>query len=156
MEIRDLSDAPEFFALVADRIWNAWWRPGGAALPDVEEALRAVVSAGLFPFTLVASEQGRFAGTVTAIERDIPARPDIGPCIAALWVEPEARGQKTGRLMTKLAMERLRLAGYRSAYLGARPALRSYYVAGGWTLCEEQVGSDGLDLFHIGLECAGD
>jgi len=137
---------------VADRIWDAWWRPDGLTLDDVRKALGEVVAASGFPFTLVAVEGGRFLGTVTAIMSDVEGRPDIGPCIAALWVEPEARGSGVGREMTRLALARLRGVGFNVAYLSARERMRAYYLAGGWQLAEQQVGRDSLDIFHTALE----
>jgi hypothetical protein len=97
MIIEDLRQHLVFRPLVADRIWRAWWEPSGATLADVEDALGAVIAAESFPFTLVALCGDRFVGTVTAIQSDIAARPDLGPCIAALWVEPEMRGRNAGQ-----------------------------------------------------------
>ncbi|HTM79242.1 MAG TPA: GNAT family N-acetyltransferase, partial [Devosia sp.] len=87
MSIVNLRDVPHMRAVVADRIWRAWWQPDGAALADVEQALGAVLDAHGFPFNLVATEDDKFLGTVTAIASDLAARPDLSPWIAALWVE---------------------------------------------------------------------
>ncbi len=147
VEILDLREKPQFFDGVADRIWNAWWRQSGASLNDVETALSAVVSSVGFPFTLIAVEGDDFAGTVTCIETDISARPQLGPCVAALWVEPARRGCGLGNRLVEAALERLVAAGFEDAYLAARRPLRSYYRGLGWHLVEEEVGDDSLDIF---------
>ncbi|WP_332685844.1 GNAT family N-acetyltransferase [Devosia sp.] len=148
IDIHDLRQAPEYWATVADRIWKAWWRPYGAALTDVEVALADVARAANFPsFTLVAVGAGKFVGTVTALEDDIESRPDLGPCIAALWVESADRGHGIGASLVRAACDRLADAGFRRVYLGAKPPLRSYYSGHGWTLLESGVGGDDLDVF---------
>lgn len=146
--VLDLRQVPEYWATVADRIWNAWWRPYGAVLADVEVAL-AEVAAGIdFPsFTLVAVDDGTFVGTVTVIKDDIEARPDLRPCIAALWVDPASRGQGVGARLVKAACARLSRAGFPRVYLGAKPPLRRYYSSHGWTLLESGIGADNLDVF---------
>lgn len=151
MEIVDLKERPQYFDVVADRIWNAWWRPGGAVLGDVEGALSAVIASTGFPFTLIGVEGEDFAGTVTCIAIDIAARPHLGPCVAALWVEPDRRGCNLGTRLVELARQRLVAAGFEDAYLSARRPLRSYYRGQGWELIEEDVGSDALDIFKRAL-----
>jgi predicted N-acetyltransferase YhbS len=146
--IHDLRQVPEHWATVVDRIWQAWWRPYGAPLADVEAALAEVAAAADFPsFTLVAVDAGRFAGTVTVIKEDIDARPQLRPCIAALWVDPSSRGQGVAQRLLNTACARLARAGCSRVYLGARPPLRRYYSGHGWTLHESGVGSDRLDVF---------
>ena len=69
--VRDLRVTPEHRATVADRLWRAWWEPYGETLSDVESALSDVLAAETFPFTLVATRDGQFIGTVTGIQSDI-------------------------------------------------------------------------------------
>jgi predicted N-acetyltransferase YhbS len=148
IDILDLRQVPQYWATVVDRIWQAWWRPYGAVLGDVELALTEVAAAADFPsFTLVAVDAGRFIGTVTVIKDDIEARPDLRPCIAALWVDPAGRGQGVGLRLVRAACDRLARSGYPRVYLGAKLPLRSYYSAHGWTLLESGVGTDNLDVF---------
>ena len=151
MIIDDLRQQLAFRPIVAERIWRAWWEPYGATLADVESALDDVLRAQDFPFTLVARADGRFMGTVTAIQSDIAPRPDLGPCIAALWVEPEARGQGVARDLVNAALRRLGEAGHTAAYLAAKPHLHGYYAQRGWTVVERAVGDDRLDVFSRAL-----
>lgn len=152
MTLDDLRDIPSLRETVADRIWNAWWRPYGHALSAVEMALDDAMAAKDYPsFTLVAHEQGAFLGTVTVIADDIDARPQLGPCIAALWVDEGARGRGIAQALMAAACLRLSNTGFAVAYLSARRHLRDYYSPRGWTLLESDVGDDSLDVFSRAL-----
>lgn len=147
MNILDLRDAPEHTAHVADRLWRTWWGPAGAALEEVEAALAEVLAANEFPFTLISVTDGDFSGTVTAVASDFDERPNLGPWIAALWVEPDYRGRGLADALVMAALERLAQLGYGTVYLCAKPPLRDYYCKRGWQLLEQEVGADGLDVF---------
>lgn len=152
VRIHHLGVVPEFRSIVADRVWNAWWRPSNQPLAAVEAALDAVLACVDFPsFTLVAVREGTFCGTVTVIERDIEARPDLCPCIAALWVEDAFRGRGIGRSLIDAACQRLARSGFERAWLGARPKMRGYYAGLGWTLADTGVGEGALDVFSRAL-----
>lgn len=148
LRICNLKDEISYRDTVIDRIWNAFWRPYGAERVAVERALDDVLAADGFPFTLVALDNGNFAGTVTSIEHDVSGRPDLFPCVAALWVEPSFRGKRLGHRLVDAALIRLAEAGRGSAYLPAKQPLRRYYLDMGWTLVEETVGPDLLDIFQ--------
>lgn len=149
MTIVDLRHAPQHFDAVADRIWRAWWEPNGAALADVEGALRGSLGPTGFPFSLIAVVDGVFAGTASAIASDLEARPDLGPWVAALWVEPAFRGQGIGEALMAEAVAQLRRQGFDKIYLCARAPLRQYYLARGAMLVEQGVGADQLDVFVL-------
>jgi predicted N-acetyltransferase YhbS len=143
----DLRHAPEHFNTVADRIWREWWQPDGKSLADVEAALTEIVSAASFPFTLVAVDGGQFLGTVTSIAADIPARPELGPCLAALWVEPEARGRGIGEALADRLMERLAELGEEYVFLSAKPRMRAYYLLQGWAMIESDIDLEHQDVY---------
>jgi len=149
VELHDLKNRPEHIATVADRIWRAGCAPGGATLAMVEEAMATMGKADGFPFTLVALDGDVFLGTISGIQSDIVARPDLGPCIADFWVEASARAKGVGGTLLDKARERIGDAGFDHAYLAAVHTLRPYYKRQGWTLTEQNVGKDGLDIFKI-------
>jgi GNAT superfamily N-acetyltransferase len=146
-EIVDLRDARRFADVVADRIWSAWWAPSVAALEDVKVALGECLAPDDMPFTLVAVEGERFLGTASGIVSDLAARPQFSPWIAALWVEPEARGRVLGAALMETARARLFQLGNTDVFLCARPTLRGYYERHGWRRIEEAVGPDVLDVW---------
>lgn len=149
MIIVDLREAPQHFATIADRLYRAWWADSGAALTDVEAALMGSLGATDFLFGLISNVEGDFAGTVSAIASDVAERPELGPWIAALWVEPERHGQGIGEQPMAHAVARLRRQGFEKVYLCAQASLRSYYLERGATLIEDCVGEDGLDIFVL-------
>ncbi|MEO5808271.1 GNAT family N-acetyltransferase [Devosia sp.] len=138
MNIINLRDARGFFPVVADRIWNAFWQP--APLSAVETALHEVIAAAEFPFTLAALDGEQFLGTVTCIASDMDERPLLGPWIAALWVEPEARKSGVARTLVDTAVVKLLSQGNRSIYLYCKPQMREFYVRLGWEVLEDEVG----------------
>lgn len=149
LTIRDLRDEPGHLPTVANRIWRAWWEPYGSCLSDLEQGLAEVAAAKDYPsFTLVALEQGRFLGTVTGIKDDIEARPELGPCVAALWVEEAERRRGIGKALIDAACTRFAASGFSQAYLAAKPLLRDFYSRVDWTLVESAVGDDNLDVFR--------
>ena len=145
--IVNLRDARQFFPDVADRIWRAWWKPGGTPLAELEEMLSDVIAANDFPFTLVAVEDDRFAGTVTAIASDLDERPELTPWIAAVWVEPEFRRSGVARAIVEQAVQTMFEQGHAQVYLYANAPMRSFYLGLGWTLLEEKFGQHGVDIF---------
>jgi predicted N-acetyltransferase YhbS len=147
VDILDLKQAPQFMDQVADRIWREWWRPEGRTLGAVEAALRDVVEAEDYPFTLVAASEGQFLGTVTSIASDISARPELGPCLAALWVEPQARGRGIGAALIAALTRRLSALGHDRVYLSAKPKMRSYYLLRGWTMIDGDIDKDHQDVY---------
>lgn len=149
--IQDLRDAPSHRSVIADRIWRAWWEPDGRTLSAVDDALAEILATQGFPFTLVASEKDEFLGTVTAVMDDIPDRPALGPCLAALWVEPAARGRGIGEALMTALRAKLAALGYNEVYLSAKPRMRDFYLARGWTLIETGVSHEALDVFRSAL-----
>ena len=123
-------------------------------MADVEAALADVVSCDGFPFTLVALRDERFVGTVTSIHSDIDARPKLGPCVAALWVEPEVRRSGIGGAMVKVVLHRLKLHGFSEVYLSAKPGLRTFYEPRGWSIIEHDIDDDHQDVYVRSLSPA--
>jgi hypothetical protein len=84
--ISDLRQCPAFFDTVADRIWRAWWEPGGYPLAHIATRLRENMADTPIPFALVAHDGERFLGTTSVIESDLEERPQLTPWVAAVWV----------------------------------------------------------------------
>jgi predicted N-acetyltransferase YhbS len=152
IKIGDLRDEVQYSDLVRDSIWHAWWEPDGSSISDLEQGLAEVAAAEHFPsFTLIATEEKRFLGTITGIQSDIEARLELGPCIAALWVEEAERRRGIGKILIDAACAKFSASGFSSVYLAAKPALRNFYSHLGWHLLESHVGADDLDVFFIAL-----
>lgn len=56
-------------------------------------------------------------GSVSLVKDDLPGHPDLNPWLASLYVFPEFRGRKLGRILIREALNFLRLRNYPEAFL---------------------------------------
>ena len=145
--ISDLRERPEFFDAVADRIWRAWWEPNGHPLNSITERLTQNLAGPGVPIALVAHRGDEFLGTASLIVSDLDERPQYAPWVAAVWTEPDARGQGIGRALVSRARDEAFALAHDRVYLCARPVMRSYYLELGWTLIEDNIGPSAFDVF---------
>jgi GNAT superfamily N-acetyltransferase len=147
-EVVDLRNQPGHVAIVADRLWHAWWRDTGHSLSQVQALVRASLQPGTIPSCLVATgADGRFAGTASLIAHDMDARPHYTPWIAAVWVEPDARGTGLGsRLVTAAARIGFE-AGIERIFLYTDRETGPFYEKMGWLRIEADV--EGSDIFAM-------
>jgi GNAT superfamily N-acetyltransferase len=147
VSISDLRDRPEFEPLLADHIWRAWWQARGAPLGLIASRVAQNLGPGPIPSAYVAHVGARFLGTASAITADMAERPDYAPWVAAVWVEPEARGAGLGAALVRHAAEAIFRAGFHRAYLSATRHRRSFYEGLGWRVLEEDIGDDRMTVF---------
>jgi GNAT superfamily N-acetyltransferase len=131
--ISNLRERPEFFLTVADRVWDFTWKSKGVSLADVSAGLRELISNETFPFVIVAHDGARYVGSTLGIASDMDERPEYTPWVAAVWVEPQYRGQNIGRSLVSCAAGNL-LQAFQRVYLCARRAARF--------LCATGLGTD--------------
>jgi GNAT superfamily N-acetyltransferase len=145
--ISNLRRRPEFFDTVAMRIWQAWWEAEGASLDYISGRLRENMNDTPIPLALVAHDGDAFLGTASVIASDLAERPQLSPWVAAIWVEQKARGHGIGAALVNRAAQDCFALDIGRAYLCARPRMSGFYERLGWTLREQQVGRQGLDVF---------
>jgi GNAT superfamily N-acetyltransferase len=145
--ISDLRQQPEFFDIVADRIWRASWKAIGTPLDYITGRLHENLNAEPIPIALFAHDGGKFLGTASVIASDLEERPQLTPWVAAVWVEPHARSRGVGAALVGRAARDCFALGIARAYLCARPALTSFYERLGWIPVERDVGEHGLTVF---------
>jgi N-acetylglutamate synthase-like GNAT family acetyltransferase len=138
--ISDLRQRPGFFDTVADRIWQAWWKQDGHPRDHIAGRLRENMSATPIPFALVAHEGETFLGTASVIASDSAERPQFTPWVAAVWVEPQARGHGVGAALVDRTTRDGFALGIDRIYLCARPLRSGYYERIGWTVIERDIG----------------
>jgi N-acetylglutamate synthase-like GNAT family acetyltransferase len=145
--ISDLRQRPEFVEVVADRIWQAWWKADGHPLDYISGRLRESLNAAPIPFALVAHDGNAFLGTASVIAADLAERPQLTPWVAAVWVDPAARRRGVGAALVDRAAQDCFALGVGRAYLCARPQRSSFYEALGWNAIERDVGPHHMTVF---------
>lgn len=133
--IRPVAATPHL-AEVAAWLHAAWWEADGWAAEAVEAFLRAATGPAA-PIVFVAERDGVALGTATLDTDDLPARPDLAPWLASVWVAPAARRQGVaGSLVAHVEAEAARL-GHRRIHLFT-PDKAAFYAARGW----QAIGSE--------------
>jgi N-acetylglutamate synthase-like GNAT family acetyltransferase len=145
--ISDLRQRPQFFDIVADRIWQAWWQPRGFSREHIAMRLTENMADAPIPFALVAHDGERFLGTSSVITSDLDERPQFTPWVAAVWVEEDARKHGVGGELVNRATEDCFALGEKRVYLCARARMAGFYERLGWTMIERGVGPHELDVF---------
>ena len=145
--ISDLRQRPEFFDIVADRIWQEWWEPSGYPLAYITGRVKEDLQDTPIPLALVAHEGGSFLGTASVIASDLDERPELTPWIAAVWVEESARGHGVGAALVDAAARACFASGFPRAYLCSRARMIGFCERLGWTLIERRVGPHQLNVF---------
>ena len=145
--ISDLRERPEFFDIVADRIWRAWWKDSGHPLDYITGRLRENLNAEPIPIALVAHDGAAFLGSASVIASDLDERPHYTPWVAAVWVEPQHRSRGIGAALVERAAQHCFASDVNRVYLCARPARASFYQRLGWRPVESCVGKHGLTVF---------
>jgi GNAT superfamily N-acetyltransferase len=113
---------------------------------------------GVLPFALVAEIDGQPCGNALVIDNDEPAKPDLSPWLAALWVDEAVRGRGIAGALLDEAARRCAALGVPRLYLVSRPALQDFYTARGWRIVERDVGVHVQTLYVRHLDrkgCAG-
>jgi GNAT superfamily N-acetyltransferase len=80
------------------------------------------------------------------VDSDEPARPELTPWLAALWVDEAMRKQGVATALLSEATRRSAALGVERLYLSARPALRGFYTKLGWQPIEDNVGEARLTV----------
>jgi GNAT superfamily N-acetyltransferase len=145
--ISDLRQEPQFFDIVADRIWQTWWQPNGFPRDYIATGLTKNMTDTPIPFALVAHDGEKFLGTASVIAADLEERPLLTPWVAAVWVEEDARRHGVGAALVDRATEGCFALGERRVYLCARARMAGFYERLGWTMIERGVGPHELDVF---------
>src|ERR1043166_7630375 len=130
--ISDLRQRPEFFNVVADRIWRAWWKDSGHPVETITGRLGENLGAGAIPMALVAPDGPAFLGTASVIASELEERPHHTPWVAAVWVEPQYRSRGIGAALVARATCEGFASGAHRLYLCARPARAEFYQKLGW------------------------
>jgi GNAT superfamily N-acetyltransferase len=98
------------------------------------------------PFALVVESEARVCGNLLVIDSDEPARPNLKPWVAAVWVDEDMRSRGIARALIDEAVQRCGALGVARVYLTSRPALKPFYTGLGWRVLEDG-GKHGQTLY---------
>jgi hypothetical protein len=144
--VSDLRQRPEFFDIVADRVWRAPWKGIGYPFDYITGRLDENLNAEPIPIALVGHDRAEFLGTASVIASDLEERRNsrrgwrrYGPS------RTPARAVSPGRWSDGPRTTASRW-GFR-APICARGWLTSFYLRLGWVPIERDVGEHRLTGF---------
>ncbi|HEX5718290.1 MAG TPA: GNAT family N-acetyltransferase [Thermoanaerobaculia bacterium] len=133
--IRPLREMPEAGRLLASAFKDAWSDFfADRSVEEIEEAL--FMESAELPAILVASLDGRVAGTVALRARSVETHEHLGPWVTGLWVTPDLRGHGLGRDLMHAITEEAAARGFREIYAVTNTA-RGLFEKLGWNRIEE-------------------
>lgn len=143
ISIVSLSDAPDYFWPVAQWLYDQWWALPGSTINVVSDQLKEHLAGQPLPSTLVAVVDSQPVGSISLHEHASPERPDLTPCIAALYVRPEQRQQGVASRLLEAAEARLRKLGAERLYFTV-PEQADFFAKRGWQVLEPAQGAQTL------------
>jgi predicted N-acetyltransferase YhbS len=103
------------------------------------------------PTTLVAMAGDEPIGSVSIVERDMTTHPDLGPWLAAVYVEPLFRGRGVGSELVQRAVRRAAELGAKRVYLYTDDA-PAFYERLGWSTVSHE-NYEGHQVVIMAFEC---
>ena len=85
---------------------------------------------GSLPATLVLHEGEELVGSVSLVFDDCPARPDLNPWLASLYVVPQSRGRGHGLGLVQAAIELAYAAGVKRLHVFTESAEKLFQRCG--------------------------
>jgi N-acetylglutamate synthase-like GNAT family acetyltransferase len=80
---------------------------------------------------LFALDQGQLSGCAALARQDLAQRPDLGPWLACVWVQPKARGAGLAAQLIDAICSHARETGVATLYLHTQDQ-SGYYARRGW------------------------
>jgi GNAT superfamily N-acetyltransferase len=137
LEIRFLADRPDTAATVARWAHSEWGHKFHVSLKQMENGFRGRLHRDRIPFTLVGELDGKLVATSTVVSCDLPARKDLSPWLAAVYVDLAHRGEGFGAALVRSACTHAASLGNDRLYLYTESA-PGFYEALGWTTLEKR------------------
>jgi GNAT superfamily N-acetyltransferase len=136
--IVSISDRPDLAPVVTKWLWETFLRDQGHSFEHTLNALKESAAARpappsfMMPLTFVLIADGEPVGTGTLAAHDLPARPDLTPWLAGMFVEPHARGRGYAAHLIAAVEEQARTALVPTLWLHTNPATERVYARAGW------------------------
>jgi GNAT superfamily N-acetyltransferase len=137
LEISFLADRPNALATVSKWVHSEWGHKLGVSMRQMENGFRGRLHRDRIPFTLVGELDGALVATSTVVSCDLPARKDLYPWLAAVYVDPAHRGKGYGAALVRFACVHAATLGNDHLYLYTESA-PGFYETLGWTTLERR------------------
>ncbi|WP_051363910.1 GNAT family N-acetyltransferase [Oleidesulfovibrio alaskensis] len=134
--VRLLADEPAFGPLALQWIYEQWGAAPGVTLEEARGRTARYAGRTTLPMMLLAFAAGTPAGCVVLRTGDCPARPELTPWLASLYVHPACRGRGAGTALVCAAQRNAARLGYSRLYLVTETAA-PFYRRLGWATLEE-------------------
>ncbi|WP_419903653.1 GNAT family N-acetyltransferase [Kiloniella sp.] len=136
MEVKTdlLENHPEFIEACAHWNYNAWSKNSGWTLKQTISGYRDLASNNKLEQGFVALSEGKLLGTALLIENDHESYKHYRPWLAALYVDPNHRGQRIARNLVNTVKDFARKRGEARLFLYTKTP--KIYKAMGWNLVE--------------------
>jgi GNAT superfamily N-acetyltransferase len=126
LQVVSTTDRPDLDHVVAQWLWDAFWREDGYSFDETLAAVHESITARFMPRTFILLCDGTPVGTASLAEHDLDERPDLGPWLAGVFVVPGARGQGLVAHLIAAVEAACRGAGIRTVWLYTESAERIY------------------------------
>ncbi|MFQ6605443.1 MAG: GNAT family N-acetyltransferase [Fidelibacterota bacterium] len=127
-----LANAVHVIPTLSQWLLDQW---GYLHVNDSIDRRRAILHSHLnrenIPFSFVALDGDDPLGSASVVERDIPGRPDLSPCVASVYVHRPYRQQGVGSALMKAVTAHAHGLGYDKLYLFTWDQ-EKLYAALGW------------------------
>ena len=150
-QISDFREHQDYGPIIAERVWNAWWRNAGREVSDVARHMIEMADDRPLPMAVVAHADRGYLGSAFLIHSDMEERPQYSPWVAAVWVEAPERKSGVGSALIAEAAEIAGALGYRAAYICCRQELEGFYSRIGWKIIEHAVGARRRSVLKLDL-----
>ncbi|MCW6507215.1 GNAT family N-acetyltransferase [Lichenifustis flavocetrariae] len=134
---------PDLAPLVADWLWQAFWRQEGASLEHVRALVAESISGCEIPQCFVLLVDGVPVGTASLIAQDLDSRPELTPWLASVFVTPEWRRRGYAARLVAAVEGAARAASVSTLWLYTSTA-EPIYARAGWRTVErfDHLGHD--------------
>ncbi len=135
MRIVSVAERRDLVPVVADWLWQEFWRSDGYALEDTAAAVAAATADIGPPQTFVLLVDGRPVGTASLAAEDLDERPQLTPWLAGVLVIPQARRRGYAGHLIRAVERACRTASIPAAWLYTNSA-EALYARAGWKAVE--------------------
>jgi GNAT superfamily N-acetyltransferase len=140
LEVKQLSECPDYFNIVGRWIYNEWWSKRYDSPEVVLSWLRTHTKRDSVPYTVVALANGQPVGSCSIIENDCIHRPQYAPWVAAVYVRPEFRHNRIASSILQEAASIAGRANVKGLYIDCLAITAPVYAKNGWVILEREVG----------------